>query len=577
MFLGTIATHWRALSVARRAVILSLLTASALWIMFLARMWWQPIVADDHLVYASAVNWPNSPMRVNPPFYMYSVRLFFSIFGSNVGSARLPGVLAGFATLFLIPPVVVLVLGKSEQAEWTAALAVWLYTLSPQAVQNMMFIDIDTAFLSAALLALIWLWLKIEPLPAWQRIILLGLGFTLTLWVKLFSPVLTMGAICLFYLLQWRLRRFAEAVGAAFLGGAVFWLTFQSSLTSRYAFGYTGSYFSMLNILNPDNRRFIATVFPQGAGVVTLWLSVPIVILLAVAIKNSAQGWLKHQVDNVDELILYGSGCTLAYTLVIFPAWGYPRYQAPFTLILLLVSAITLAPALSQVARPAWKVLAAIAVACLAFNLLIVGDPLLHLYLVTFETNTGQIAARLKQGSLDALRMTALMPLALLIGFWTAPKLRVPRSAMLLAVTGILAVSGFAATTLIQINARYSTRYRYGYGLDDMLQAAQRVHDYVGPSGYIAAIDDVLFYTGRQGEGIYGLSTRSLMGEPSISLLDLMHRQRIDALVWTTKDAVRNPDAVHTPEIEFTLRECYNQETYGVFLVYLHKPGAACP
>jgi len=264
-------------------LVISLVVTTLIWIGLLAQMWWQPIVADDELVYTSAVNWPNGPMRVNPPLYIYSIRLGFAIFGQSVGSARLPGVLSGFVTLFLIPAIVILALGPSERTHWTAALALWLYALSPLSVQNVMFIDIDTASLTAALMGLVWLWLKVESHPTWQRILFLGLAFALTLWVKLLSPFLTMGAVCFFYLLQRRFAHFLESFVATILGGVVFWLTFQTTFTSRYAFGYTGSYFSRLNILDPENVRFIATVFPQGVGVIMLWLSIPMVILLGAA------------------------------------------------------------------------------------------------------------------------------------------------------------------------------------------------------------------------------------------------------------------------------------------------------
>jgi len=425
-------------------------------------------------------------------------------------------------------------------------------------------------------MGLVWLWLKVESHPTWQRILFLGLAFALTLWVKLLSPFLTMGAVCFFYLLQRRFAHFLESFVATILGGVVFWLTFQTTFTSRYAFGYTGSYFSRLNILDPENVRFIATVFPQGVGVMMLWLSIPMVILLGAALVNSVMHWLRGEVTVVDGLLLYGAGSTLAYTLVIFPAWGYPRYQAPFIPILLILVAITLAPALAQMSRSAWKLLVAIAISCFVFNVWIVGDPLLRLYLLTFETTTSQVAIRLHQGIADATRVAAPILVAPLIGFWLAPRLRVPRLAMVLAVIGVLAVTNVTSTMLVQVNARYSTRYRYGYGLDDMLQAARRVREHAGPAGYIAAIDDVLFYTGLDGKGIYGLATRdNLMGGTSLSLLDLMHQQRIDALVWTTKDEVRNPTAIH--EVEHILKECYDRETYGVFIVYLRKPGAACP
>jgi hypothetical protein len=245
---------------------------------------------------------------------------------------------------------------------------------------------------------------------------------------------------------------------------------------------------------------------------------------------------------------------------------------------LIVLAAVVLAPALAQMSWSAWKVLAGIACLSFVFNLWVVGDPLLSLYLLTFETTTGQVATRLQQGIVSAARTATLIPVALLIGFWLAPRLRIARSAMLLAIVGVLAFTSLASTTLVQVNARYSTRYRYGYNWDDMQQAAQRVREHVGPTGYIAAIDDFLFYTGLDGEGIYGLATTArhdFTGKPVISLLELMRERRIDALVWTTKDVTRNPTAIQ--EIEPILKECYDRETYGVFIVYLRKPGATCP
>jgi hypothetical protein len=573
--------HWRTLLTGRHALLLSLAAASVVWIGLLAHTWWQPIVADDVTAYQSAINWPNGPMRVNPPLYMYSVRLSMALFGQNIPSARIPAVLGGLATLFLIPAVSKLVMTTPEQSDWTATVAVWLYALSPLALQNMLVLGVDTSLLTPAMLGLVWLWLKCESLPRWQRIALLGLGLTVNLWIKLLSPILTMGSISLYYLLKGRWVRLIETVAATAFGSIVFWITYQIDLTSQYAFGYTGGYLGRLNILDSANRQFMAITFPQGMGILVFWLSIPIVILLGVAAIQSAQRWLRKQAGTMDALLLYAGLATLAYALVIYPAWGYPYYQTPFIPLLIIVSAQVLTPALARLSRPAWITLSVIAAGCLVFNLWVIGDPLLRLYLVTFETTTGQLGARLARGLMDSARIAAPISIALLIGFVLAPRLRVSRTTMLVGTLGALAVASLASTTLVQANARYSTRYRYGYNWDDMLRAAQRIREAVGPSGYVAAIDDVLFYTGLPGDGIYGMSTNmvtgSYMGKTSIGLLDLLRQHQVDALAWTTKDAVRSADLLRSPEMEHILNKCYSQESYGVFQVYLRKTQATCP
>ena len=247
---------------ATRAVCLSLLVVSVIWLISLARMAWQPILADEVQVYLSAVDWPDGPMRVNPPAYIYSVQAAFKIFGQSVSSARLPGIIGGYATLLLIPIVTLLALGKTDRARWTAVVAIWFYALSPLALQNMMILGVDNSLLTPAMLALVAVWLAVDRRPAWQRVLWLTLALTLTLWVKLVSPFLTMGAIGLYYLLRGQFKRIPEVVVATALGAALFWITIQFDVTHNYLFGYTGGQLSRLNILVPDNVQFMATTFP---------------------------------------------------------------------------------------------------------------------------------------------------------------------------------------------------------------------------------------------------------------------------------------------------------------------------
>ena len=565
---------------ASHAVWLSLLGAGALWLVLLVRMRWQPILADEVQVYLSAVNWPNGPMRVNPPLYIYTMKLAFAIFGQSVSSARLPGVLGGYATLLLIPIVTRLALGNTDRARWTAVVAIWFYALSPVAVQNMMILGIDNSLLTPALLVLVAVWLTADQRPAWQRVALLTVILALTLWIKLLSPFLTMGAIGLYYLLRGQFKRMLEVAAATALGFSLFWITIQIDVTHNYLFGYTGGQLSRLNILLPDNVQFMAITFPQVSGILVLWLSLPLVLLIAIALLRSIRRWFKRRATALDGIALYATLATIAYALVIYPAWGYPYYHTPFVPLLIILAAEVLAPALENLPRPAWLTLSLTTAGAFLYNLIAVGDPLLRLYLLTFETMTSQVSVRLQQGLRDVLRIAVPLPVALIAGWFIAPRVQVKRSQLLLALLGALTIASLAGATLAQVSARYSTRYRYGYNYDDMLAAAARVREHAGPQGFVAALDDVLFYTGLNGEGIYGMATQLINwtgNRPSVSLLELLRQRRVDALVWTTKEVTRNADILNTPELKQRLAACYTQEQYGVFLVYLRRTDIHCP
>ncbi|HEY3290426.1 MAG TPA: hypothetical protein VGK87_09890, partial [Anaerolineae bacterium] len=283
---------WHSLRTAQKWLLVVLAMACVIWAIALLRMSWQPLVADDELVYNSAVHWPDAPMRVNPPAYITAVRLSFVLLGESVAAARVPGILAGFVSLFLIAAIVIRALNRTDMAYWTAAVAVGLYALYPQAIQNMMFIDIDTAFLTAVLLGLVWIWLRVGNLPRMARVLILALAFAATLWVKLLSPFLTMGSIALFLLLQGQFSKLVDTIASIAIGFALFFVTISANVTGPYVFGYTGGYMSRLNILDPVNVRFIMTVFPQAAGVVALWFSIPMALLALTALLASIRRWI---------------------------------------------------------------------------------------------------------------------------------------------------------------------------------------------------------------------------------------------------------------------------------------------
>jgi hypothetical protein len=264
--------------------------------------------------------------------------------------------------------------------------------------------------------------------------------------------------------------------------------------------------------------------------------------------------------------------------MLILPAWGYPRYQSPFIPMLTIAVAIFVTPYLTRLNRSAWIVLACFSIAAMLYSAFFVGDPMLRLYLITYETTTEQVGTRMSEGLVAFGKLILPVTVSLVIGFVAAPYLHNRRADFLIAVICAVTVATYLPTSVIQVNARYSTRYRYGLSFDDMFTAAQRIREAVPADGFVAAIDDLLYFTGRPGKGIYGLSTRdSLIGGKDMSLIDLLHVQRIDAFAWTIKDAFRGSAFLTSTGVQQILDTCYSKEQYGVFMVYLRKPVTACP
>ena len=318
------------------------------------------------------------------------------------------------------------------------------------------------------------------------------------------------------------------------------------------------------------NLRELIARFPQGLGVFVMWLTWPIAILLLIVIAQTARRIWRKQTTSADALVFYVVIVAVVYPLIYLPAWGYPRYQAPIVPVAMVLIAALIAPHTLALSRRALAGLVALTLLLIAFNWLVLPDPLYPIYASTFEGGLFDVATRLS--SAVRVVVVAAVPIGLVLaaGWWIAHTRRLNRGQVFLNLLAALAIANLFSVTIVQITAGYSTRYRYTYDYADYLWTVQQARA-AGPKTYILAIKDTLLEAGVDGAEIYSYLNPS----STPSLADVVRSRRVDALIWTTKEEARS-DVAADPQLIAALAQCYDRSQRGVFIVYQLKPGVTC-
>ncbi|MBN1888225.1 MAG: glycosyltransferase family 39 protein [Thermoflexales bacterium] len=552
-----------------RLLALNIALAGGLLLGMAAIMWQQPLVADDWDFYLAIVDWQHSRQLIpHPQTYNHLVQLSLAILGVSPQNARVVGVLSGLLNLALIPVLVRQFFGHEDKTKWVtvAIAAIWLYTLNPLTAQNMMMLDIDNTLLTPALCAMLWLWKRIQDATPIRRTVALGLAFAAALWIKIPTPILLMGCIGLFHLLRGQFKRAGEIALAAAGGAALFRASFELyGMLTGYTWAMLGGTFAKA----PRSASAIPAMlqrFPQGMGVLILWLSLPLTALLIVLSFETLVRLVKRRLQAHDLLVVYVAVTALVYMLILAPAWGYPKYHTPLTPIIVILAARLLAPAFQALPKRAWWLVAGLGLGLFVYKLAIIGDGFYPLYQVTFETDVGDLALRLSRGLRVGAGLALPILAALAAAYVAALRWKIAPALMIVATLGALSAGDMASTSAVQVPADYSTRYRYTYDYRDLRQTVADLQAAGG--GYILAVMDVLYYEGLSGERIY---TYVCPGCKPQRLIDALQSRRIDALVWTSKEDNRSPGVVRDPVLVEMLNKCYNRSTHGVFILYLRK------
>ncbi len=549
------------------------LAAATVWIAGAClAMWDQPILADEWDFYRAITNWTSDRALIpHPQAYVHLAQLSQALFGQTVGAARLVGVLSALLTVWLIPLFAHHFWPDHPQRRRIVVGGIVLTALSPLTVQNAMLLDIDNTLLTPTLLGLAVAWAALQARPARQRWLGLGVCTALALWVKWPTPPLLLSAFVGFHLVRGEWRRAGEVALAGLGGALLFAATFLAySQLSGYEFAYFAPTLSRTGLFF-DPPALLAR-FPQGLGVFALWLSLPLLALLLVALAGSARRLWHRQAERADVLALFVGLVALLYPLLYPPAWGYPRYQAPAVpLIALLVSA-RLSPVLPARLTRGTLWLGAGGLFVGLFNGLVLPDPLWPVYRATFAGDLYDVARRALTGL--AVVGNVALPLGVLLcgGALVAWRRHEPLQRVSLQLLGAATLASLAVLTVVQVTAPYSTRYRYTYDYADYFWAVRTARA-AAAKPYLVATKDVLYESGRAGVEIY----RYLAPDARPALLQVLQTRRVDALVWTTKEAARTEAVLAAPELVAALRRCYSRQQRGDFIVHVRRPGAPCP
>ncbi len=555
-----------------RIVWASLITATVWMSVAFLRMWWQPILADEWNFYMAMADWTTHRAEIpHPQAYVHLGQLCLAVFGQTISAARLAGVLCAVVSLWLIPLLIYWLWPNHPQQNLMIVIAVALTALAPLTLQNAMLLDIDNTLLTPALMLLLELWAALQHRPPRMRLAALTVALAAALWVKLPTPPLLMGAFGLYHLLRREWSRAVEIVLTSVLGLALFGATFAiySQLTG-YQFAYFAPMFGHTGGLL--DLSGIVVRFPQGMGIFILWLSLPLTILIGVALVASARRIARRQAMPADALSLYVLIVAIFYPVIYIPAWGYPRYHAPVVPIIGVLAAALLAPCVVRLPHSTLKWLAAMTLAVFLSNQVAFPDPLWPLYRVTFESGLSDLYRRLQAGIPIAAALGLLPIVILAVGSVLARLRRMDGGAVRISLLGGLTVASLAALSITQISATYSTRYHYAYDYADHLWSVRQVQ-VAGTASYILASKDILYESRLAGEEIYPY----LCATCSPTLIEKIRSSRVDALAWTTREDTRSSVVTANAQVVETLDECYTKMTRGDLIVYQLKPNSPCP
>jgi 4-amino-4-deoxy-L-arabinose transferase-like glycosyltransferase len=582
--LAFITRHVVALNVAGACLIITLCAAA---------MSWQPLVTDEHMIFRAAADWYRlRTLHVHPQLFIHWIQLCFLLFGRNVEAARIAMLLPNLATVAAIPWLAQLVyrgeLGHPDarrpdarrpdarhpDSRPIAILAVWLFALCPLTIQNSVLIDSDSSLLMLATTLMLCLWFATERQPVWLRIVLLGAGFAVCLWVKLTTPPMLVVALALYSLLRRQWRQAVVAVAFGIVGVLLFVATHSvysaltgftlANATAGLAVHFGGTFGGLSSVL---------TRAPQSLGVFLFWLGPAYALWLVAALFSGVARILRRRLQAEDALIIFSLIIIVAYTFFVDPAWGYPRYYSPALPAMALVASAFLIAHLPQQAPKLLLALAVIAALTVLYMLLAVGDPMYTLYQSTFDTTS--LSTRLRIGGIGFLKVVVPLLLVLPVSLILAPRLGFARAGLALLILTALTFGFDFETNLVQVTASYSTRFRYTQVYADRQQAINLIERSVPPGGYTLTDPDILYFANRPGEEIFTYISVN-RNNPQL-LIDALKARPVEAIAWTDKEWMKAPALGSDPTLMRLLDDCYQKHTLGTFTVYLRHDSPASP
>ncbi|MCA8960167.1 MAG: glycosyltransferase family 39 protein [Planctomycetes bacterium] len=440
---------------------------------------------------------PGHRIAYSPHLYLGALELSYSFFSPGLVAARVPGLLAGVATL-LLAFVCARRCAAGDAARRTrfATLAVLICASTPVLVQACAIIDIDNTILVPILLALVFAVERLIERPTPRRAGLTVALMALALWGRVTTPVILVPLfVCASFFAKDRRARWS--VPLSVLGGVgLFFATWSlyCALTETPFSGpflYTWAAFAD-RAAGGGSRAGIAVLVANGMHLV-LWVGGVLLALLFAAIGLRAVEFARRrELERGDLFALSGAAIVLGYSVVGGTPFGFPKYHCPGFPLLAVAAVAHFSrwdPRLGALGPARWL---GVIIASAAVQSWIVGD-LLYLVRVTLREarawTTGD--ARSVLVALGWAIGWAFVARVVILALISVSRRREWGTALLAIALG----SGLGSVAM-QNRAEGSTGY--SYGTVGTAEVAERIQTATGAADRVIAPAEVLYLLPRE-------------------------------------------------------------------------------
>jgi hypothetical protein len=521
----------------------------------------QPLVADEpqfvdvaHSLATTALpmgysgsDW--NPVLSHPLLYHSLVAVPVGLAGKAPWAGRLIGVLAFFGTGVLLWFTTKAATGE----RWGPFVAVLLYGLHPLALQSSLLVEIDTAVLPLAALVTIWFLVRRDFDLSSYGWVGLGLLFGVSLMAKLTTPPLLLAALFVYYLVRRQFGRAGRVVPAAALGVAVFALYYVPYCLIKglpiaepfvHSFGRAAA----------PTAAFGATVLKRAVKLV-LWLGVPFLLAYIMTAFRRVRRLPAEAHPAIPYAGLAAAAIFVFYLLIGGDGYGFVKYHAPMVSLVALVLGAVFGPAL---AKESWRTVLFLGALALAYNVLVLRDPLYWPYIAREATDV--LLARPEEVR-KALVLTAAFVLVPVIAFLVMTR----RGGRTMAFV-ILAATAGPALNVWHVLADYEHRYNYGErGLAEAAASLEAV-----PAGKAVVVPvDVAFAEHYAHEHT---AVEEVLTGPEALRVSLMD-EATGAVVLRDSYYLHAPyrAALEDEAVATILAAAYDMDRYGSFVVAFRK------
>ncbi len=538
----------------RMALLLAVTWVAAL----VVRMMRQPLFLDEVDFVVATRHWPAQLGIIpHPPGYAHVLHALFSAFGESTTVARIPGLVGAFVTIALIPALCAELVRDRSRAAVATKVAAALFAANALTPQNAVLVDIDNTLAMPILVGLFLFGRRVVRDPAPSRVVSLAVAIGVALWLKLPPPAMMCAALVGASVWSGEFRAALRLASAAAIGGVLAVFGFAVAGPQGYSFWHVTDLASHLG--ESSGWHTILVRAPQTAGIALLWFGLPAAALAVMGGRFACRERGEARGSARAAWVFLGV-TAMFYTLLLPPAWGYPKYHVVALPFLAALAGAWWATS-ELVPRPRAFVFAA-AVAFAAQWML--GDTLRSVYRVSFTSGLGDLAARLA-ATRDALLRSAVPTAAAGTVMLFTGRNRIELRGLCGNALLAGAIGGGAALAVLQSEAEYSTRYLYSADPRQLLAAAHDVQSHSLPGDRALAPKDVLFHAGRAGRYSTDLVHE---GAPAESLVAAIHTGGFAALVWTTKEEARCGVLLHDRRVDSSLTVGWERRVHGDWIVW---------